>query len=549
MDDVRTDVSTEIAPLQSAMSPSDDLIGREYQAAFAGGGSGGGSPSERPDGPAPELWPGTKLGERYTIVRKLGQGGMGVVYEARNANVEHIRYAIKTLLRGGSKTDAEHFLQEAKRASKVRSKHIVRISDFGTDSASGLTYMVMDYVGSDLETYMGDRGGKLPPRQAIEFCVQVCEALAAAHGEKVVHRDIKPSNCLVHVEAGQEIIVVTDFGIAREFRTAASSDASCQTDGLWTAIGTAGYIAPEVLLREPRADHRVDIYSLGAMLFRMLVGRSPLLAPTVEELLTAGIPSALLPVLGTALARSPRDRYATARAMQTALREVQASFAVTPTVVPARMPASRSLRLLTAVMLLAIIACLIYVSWPGNPGNPGNPDEVPPSPMSIEVRPTDDRKTEPTKPHRKTEPTKPELTPDSTDDSKEYRPPVVVRDEVATKPVKAKTEPRPRPLPAFAKVSPRYTDILRNFCKQGILRCADTLEIKQQQLYRSKGSFLSRVGFSFSAKVGDPSLMSRHQNLDLTVEPLFKACVNAELRNFRFEATSDGGSFECNVAL
>ena len=533
----------------SAASPSDDLIGKEYQAAFADGSAG-----ESPAEPA-MLQPGTKLGERYTIVRKLGQGGMGVVYEARNANVEHIRYAIKTLLPGKPKADAEHFLQEARRASKVRSKHIVRISDFGTDSASGLTYMVMDYIGNDLETYMRSRGGTLPPRQAIDFCVQVCEALAAAHSERVVHRDIKPLNCLVHIEADQEIVVVTDFGIAREFRTAASHEADGQTDSLWTAIGTPGYIAPEVWLREARADHRVDIYSVGAMLFRMLVGQSPPLAPTVEELRKSGVPGVLLPLLSMALARSPRDRYATAKAMQTALCEAQASFAAAPTLVPAQPVRSLRLMIVTGCMLLATTAALLYVVWHEGP--------VPPAPVSEPAETVSSLVDEPPKDGLpkdaplKDAPPKDAPPKDAMPKEEPVRPPDAVpetkreasTETVPVAPPNKLEKPKPRPLPSFDRVSSMYITTLRDFCGKGIPSCADRLAVKQQPTYRGKGSFLSRVGFVFSANVGAPTLVSKHANLDLKVERGFKTCVETALRKLRFSATSDGGGFECNVAL
>jgi len=112
-----------------------------------------------------------------------------------------------------------------------------------------------------------------------------------------------------------------------------------------------------------------------------------------------------------------------------------------------------------------------------------------------------------------------------------------------------KPSPRPKPLPAFAKVSSSFTVTLRNFCKLEIPDCSGKLNIKQQDLYRSKGSFLSRVGFLFSANVGDPVVTSKHENLDLKIEKVFKTCVDAKLRQLRLAPTSDGGSIECNVAL
>ena len=530
-------MSTEIAP-RSDQSPSDDALGREYQVAFPGG------PGAPPDDPPSELQPGSKLGERYTIVRKLGQGGMGVVYEAQNANVEHIRYAIKTLLPNSPKTDADHFLQEARRASKVRSKHIVRISDFGTDSGSGLTYMVMDFVGGDLEGYLRARGGTLSPHQAIEFCVQVCEALVAAHAEKVVHRDIKPHNCLIHVEAGQEVLVLADFGIAREFRTASSSDSGEQTNSVWTAIGTLGYIAPEVFLREGGADHRVDIYSVGAMLVRMLVGHAPPLAPTAAELTKLGIPDVLLPVLGTALARYPKDRYPSAKSLQSALREAQGSFAAAP-VAPPQPPVSRRSLFLT-VALAAATATFVYVLW-SRRTEPMRVANVPS--VTVPEGPATPPESPPTKVDEG--PKRPPVTPPDTPPEKAPDP----MKPVLPGPIETKTGPVVTPAkkpkwPKFAAVARDYEDRLREFCKQGIQTCASKLEIKKQDLYRGKGSYFGRLGFTFSADAGPPvAVQAENTDLILKDEKPFKDCVDRELRKLGFSPTSDGGEFSCRASF
>lgn len=539
MDDVDGNDATEHAPASSmpqvgslASSVSDEQWQREYQAAY-----------EQPASPQPlavELQPGTLLGERYTIVRKLGQGGMGVVYEAMNANIEHIRYAIKTLLPNKPKADTEHFLQEAKRASRVRSPHVVRISDFGTDIASGLTYMVMDYVGSDLETYIRARGGTLPPAQAVDFTVQVCEALAAAHAEKVVHRDIKPLNCLLRVEDGREVVVVTDFGIARDIRVRAPEDDGTRTETLWTAIGTQGYVAPEVMLREARADHRVDIYGVGAMLFRMVIGRTPPLAPTVDELRESGVPASLRTVLATALARAPRDRYPTAKAFQTALREVLPQAAIPDR--PHEPRPKRLARLVPALVLSVVLAGLTFAWWPRDPPLLVSipPDEPsPPTPTTV----TGPLVTLPDEPPEATADDR--GTPSNGADAGNETGTADDPDPVASQGSGTKSKP-----PTFAQKKSAHESIVRDFCKTaaGVLRCTDKLELKAAGRYKDD-KLMTTLSFTFSPNKRSPKLASSDPRLNLEIEEKFRRCVELRLQKLKFVATSDGGELSCSVAL
>lgn len=509
---------------------------------------------------AVELAEGTRLGERYEIVRKLGQGGMGVVYEARNTNVEHIRYAIKTLIPGRSHVDSAHFLQEAKRASRVRSPHVVQIFDFGTEPSSGLTYMVMDYIGEDVETYIRRHGGSLPPAVAIELSVQVCEALTAAHGQKLVHRDIKPLNCLLRAESERETIVVTDFGIARDIlgtlqrREDGSSEA-------WTAVGTPGYIAPEVWLREAGADYRVDIYSVGAMLFRMLVGNPPPLAPTSEELAKAGLPPMLLPILTCALARSPKDRYASAKAFQNALRAAASQIDVA---IPEAPPAPRRLPWLawTAVMLAAVTVVLYAVLFVQpveatdtsastvsaipkielEPHHETSPPLTPPPAQLLEKSPA--------------QPVQPSTEQSPVQQSPVHPPLVQMSDPVqGVEPTPAEPSSgivpdsaKQRHIPEFADRKAHFLTALQARCKQ-LGPCKNFLKLKQSGPYKND-TLEVILYFKFSPRKAYPSLESRDLRLDLGEESQYRACMEKRMRSVKeFVPTRDGGELTCPAAL
>lgn len=503
----------------------------------------------------PDLPVGTRLGERYEIIGKLGQGGMGIVYAARNTNVEHIRYAIKTLLPGRPQADADHFLQEARRASKIRSPHVVQILDFGTDTATGLIYMVMEHLGEDLEKYTARRGGTLPPEQAIDFCAQVCEGIAAAHDGNVVHRDIKPLNCLLRVDGGRATVVVTDFGIARDIHgVLRAQDVASAPSSVWTAVGTPGYIAPEIWLRESRADQRVDVYGVGAMLFKLLTGRPPPLAPRIDELRQAGVPETLVPALSTALARDPNDRFPSMRALQAALLALQpAATAVPVAVAPAPARPARPIGLLVsaAVLGLTALALLVVQLWRKAEPPPvkqtvapdTNPSRRPDTNKRAE-KPPDSKPPDsgsPTSPPP--EPETPKAAPDTADNVPPTKPERVGDVTMTTK---------PKPLPTFSDRKTQLTADLKRFCADegGVLACRSKLKLKREGKF-SKDPLETKLSFEFAPGSSRATLESPDSRLDLSVETEFKRCVEAKLASpkWRPDATRDGGTIACPVAL
>lgn len=491
---------------------------------------------------------GTRLGERYEIIGRLGQGGMGVVYAARNTNVEHIRYAIKTLLPGQSKFDADHFLQEAKRASKIRSPHVVQILDFGTDAATGLIYMVMEHLGEDLDKYAVRHGGRLPPEQALDFCAQVCDGIGAAHEGNVVHRDIKPLNCLLRTDAGRQTVVVTDFGIARDVHGTllAQDHGTSAPSSMWTAVGTPGYVAPEIWLREAKADHRVDVYGVGAMLFKLLTGRPPPLAPRHDEIRQPNIPESLVPVLSMALARAPKDRYPTMRALRAALlAQLQASV----TSVPSRPARPIGLMVSAGVLGSVAIALLAVTMWPPNKplpvmaetglepaASPEPADDLVPTALTPNPAPPSKAQPRPSDPN----------PAESTDTGDSPKPGSEVRGMALP------TATRPKPLALFAEKKAETTDRLKRFCadERGPLSCKAKLKLKHEGKFRNN-PLETRLYFRFRAGSPRATLESYDSRLDLAAESEFKSCVERLLDapKWRSGPTRDGGTIECPVAL
>lgn len=267
----------------------------------------------------PPLSPGDIWADRYRILRLLGQGGMGDVYEAAHVLAPALRFAVKVLRASASEELARRLLREASSIARVRHRHVVSVTDVGI-TASGIPYLVMEFVGDDLQEYAQRRGGVLAAKDAVEFCAQICDALAAAHAQGIIHRDIKPRNCLVHRELDTEYIVVSDFGLAR------SMDGDDSPSREWTFAGSRGYMAPEVLLGHTRPDHRVDIYGVGATLFCLLTGSPP--SPELGEkttfsrqLIGKTVPRSLLRILLRTLAFDANRRYHSVRELGAALRK------------------------------------------------------------------------------------------------------------------------------------------------------------------------------------------------------------------------------------
>jgi serine/threonine-protein kinase len=266
---------------------------------------------------------------RYRLLRPLGAGGMGSVFLADQLALDK-PVAIKLIQErfGGDPAIARRFVQEARAASTIDHQHVVEILDFGELDDGGL-YLVMEYLdGEDLAQTLRRRG-PLRWERVVHIGEAIAWALAAAHARGIVHRDIKPANCVRVARAGDpDFIKVLDFGLAKVIADRPADEHSLTHTG--ALIGTPGYIAPE-LYRGRKADHRVDLFAVGAVLFKLLTGELPQGRGDRARLAEAGAPETLQEVIKRALADDPEDRPATAEALAQALRAIPRVAADAPT--------------------------------------------------------------------------------------------------------------------------------------------------------------------------------------------------------------------------
>ena len=206
---------------------------------------------------------GTVLSGRYKLEAKLGSGGMSTVYLARDTTLDR-SVAVKVMHREMSEQadQLERFRQEARAVAKLSHPNVVAVIDAGEDG--GHPYIVFEYVEGETLKQRINRVGALDPQEALAYAIEVARGLTVAHARNMVHRDIKPQNVLIDSEGRAKL---TDFGISRQL----------EQDGMTATgrvLGTTDYVAPEQAMGHP-VDQRSDIYSLGVVLYEMLVGQVP----------------------------------------------------------------------------------------------------------------------------------------------------------------------------------------------------------------------------------------------------------------------------------
>jgi hypothetical protein len=283
------------------------------------------------------------LADRYEIVRELGQGGMAVVYLARD--VRHDRAVALKVLRPAlaAVLGAERFLAEIRTTAKLQHPNILPLHDSGEVPAGhpersegpSVLFYVMPYVEGESLRQRLDREGPVPVSEAVRIAIEVAAALDYAHRQGVIHRDIKPANILLH----EGRALVADFGIA----LAAARTGQDRLTETGLSLGTPAYMSPEQALGDRVIDGRTDIYALGCVLYEMLSGEAPFTGPTAQAIIARvaterprsliaqrhTVPPAVEAAVMTALEKLPADRFATGQEVIAAL-ENRAATRLTP---------------------------------------------------------------------------------------------------------------------------------------------------------------------------------------------------------------------------
>ena len=278
---------------------------------------------------ATEEWVGQIIGGKYRVKGLLGKGGMGLVLHAEHVRLDE-EVAIKLLLPtireiAGMTT---RFLREAQAASKIKSQHVARVTDVDT-LPDGTPYMIMEYLDGMSLAWLRKQRGALEIPDAVRYVLEACDAIAEAHALGIIHRDLKPANLFItHNRDGDEILKVLDFGISK-------IDAPGEQDTTKTGqmMGSPKYMAPEQMLSMHDVDGRSDIWSLGAILYDFVAGRTPFVAETTPQLCSlvlhgtpppprqfrADLPEGLEAVILRCLEREPAKRFASVAELVAAL--------------------------------------------------------------------------------------------------------------------------------------------------------------------------------------------------------------------------------------
>jgi serine/threonine protein kinase len=312
----------------------------------------------------------------YEITEKLGEGGMGVVYKARDSRLK--RFVALKVLPPEKVTDPERkkrFVQEARAASALNHPNIVTVYDI--DQSDGIDFIAMEHVeGKTLDALIGRKGLKLS--EALKYAVQIADALAKAHAAGIVHRDLKPGNVMVAAEGRVKVL---DFGLAKLTETTPvgpedSTLTETPSTELGLIVGTASYMSPEQA-EGKKVDARSDIFSFASLLYEMLTGRrafrrdSPALTlAAILHLepppLPAGIPQELERVIARCLRKDPARRFQHMDDLKVALEELKEesdSGKLAGAQVPARPRNRRFLRPGLAAAAVLVLAAGSVFLW------------------------------------------------------------------------------------------------------------------------------------------------------------------------------------------
>jgi eukaryotic-like serine/threonine-protein kinase len=341
---------------------------------------------------------GDLIDQKYRIVRLLGEGGMGVVYEGENVRIRH-RVAIKVLHASvaANQEVVDRFEREAQAAGQIGSEHIVEVLDLGA-LANGERYMVMEFLdGESLAARIGTRG-RMTAAELIPITLQLLDGLGAAHDAGIVHRDLKPENVFLLRSRGgtRDFVKILDFGISK-FAAAADNRTGVTRTG--SVMGTPTYMSPEHARGLRDIDHRTDLYAVGVMLYECLTGEIPFDgenpnqvlfkvvlddAPSLSTLLP-GLDPTFIKIVEKAMARERDKRFQNAYEFQQALIECALASGISLVPGPASLPDARiSLVNITGIPVTLPVP---RISDSSAPTLAAAPSATPPEPSPAAVSP------------------------------------------------------------------------------------------------------------------------------------------------------------------
>ena len=352
---------------------------------------------------------GVVLAGRYEVLRRIGEGGMGAVYEARHTLIGK-RVAVKVLLeKFHAKSDfVARLLQEARLASAIGHQNIVDVTDFGTTD-DGRSFVVMEFLDGESLAELERREAPLPIDRSLRIARQAASALGAAHAKGIFHRDVKPENIYLVQRGDADFVKVVDFGISKAVKP--GGDEGGETYRLTHTgllLGTPLYMSPEQARGEEDLDHRVDIWALGVLLYECLTGEVPFRANNylqiISQVLTyeplsparlrpeLGIPDAVDAVVMRAMEKDRARRYPSMAELEADLERLLAGdqnvgLAPPPPGAPAARPAPRWPLALTASLLLVAGVSLALRRPPAPAHLPAPPPAVA-APAAVAPAPT-----------------------------------------------------------------------------------------------------------------------------------------------------------------
>ena len=360
---------------------------------------------------------GQLVAVRYKVLRKVGEGGMGAVYLAEHVTIQK-KIALKVLLDEYAKKDniKQRFLQEAKAAAKIGHENIVDIIDFGT-TPHGSLFFAMEYLEGDDLSKVLQMAGCFHWERAKPVLLQVCRALEAAHNKGIIHRDMKPENIFLMEREGQrDFVKILDFGIAKVGLDHDQEGSRLTRTGM--VFGTPHYMSPEQALGK-KPDNRVDVYSVGVIMYEMLTGQVPFNGETFMAILTQhiqdkpkqprkireDIPAEVEGILLKAMAKKPEERFQSMAEMAVAISRVAVltgyhtgetlapdvnpdyATAATRMTLPDGLPKSRSWIAIAGLALLLIVASVGVIVYMGVERTPKAPPPGAVSEVPLKAQP------------------------------------------------------------------------------------------------------------------------------------------------------------------